>query len=64
MTTRPLDLTHPDVIAALERYDGAVIALGPDLAGHSLVDLLADNFATWSLEHCRQIAAACRELRA
>ncbi len=33
--------------------------LGHEIAGHSIVDLLADNFP-WSLEQCRQIAQELR----
>lgn len=40
-------------------YEKAKRDLGSDLAGYSLVDLLADNFP-WSLEQCRQIAQAVR----
>lgn len=57
-----LDRQHPDVIAALEVWDSARRALGPNLGGHSLVDLLADNFP-WPLARCREIAAVCQELR-
>lgn len=61
--TAPLDRRHPDVIAALAAYDRARQDLGPELCGYSLVDLLADYFAAWPLEHCRAVAGLCRELR-
>lgn len=43
------------VEAARECLEEARAKLGRELAGHSVVDLLADNFP-WSLEQCRQVA--------
>jgi len=57
MTTQTaLSNSDPDVKAAKAKYAVAQKALGKDLGGFSLVDLLADNFS-WPLAKCKEIAA-------
>lgn len=60
-TTAKLSSSHPDVKSAKAKYLAAQKALGKDLGGSSLVDLLADNFTKWPLTKCKEIAALIKE---
>lgn len=61
MTDKLTD-NHPDVLAAKEKYLSAQKALGKDLGGFSVVDLLADNFTDWPLTKCKEVAAILKAM--
>ncbi len=54
----PATLTLEQKVArATPRLAKARAELGDDLGGYSVTDFLADNFTSWTLAECREIAA-------